>query len=248
MADRRLLLHSELEKERHSPARRGAATNRRREELWEERSLQKSTTSANIAATATSSPAAVVPNSASTATTSPSPSISSNKAIVASSHGSGRGSSAEKLTGQAGGTGDQAIPGAVTTTSVAQSTVASGGTTDTTAEAAPTKTKEAAAGEEAKEGESSFYSQGGVAGACGETNSDDAMICALDKSVYSGDLCGKMIKITRTDEKGGEIEVKVADRCEGSTDGFRIDLSVGAYNKLATEDEGIFPMKWRYIS
>ncbi|GAA5878391.1 hypothetical protein JCM8547_007905 [Rhodosporidiobolus lusitaniae] len=92
--------------------------------------------------------------------------------------------------------------------------------------------------------------QGGVAGACNNTNPDTAMICALASTIYDSSLCGTTVKLTRTDGAGGDIEVTVADRCPGcgdNGDGY-IDLSESAYLKLGTIDEGTFPVSWFFTS
>ncbi|GAA6044389.1 hypothetical protein JCM8097_002083 [Rhodosporidiobolus ruineniae] len=73
------------------------------------------------------------------------------------------------------------------------------------------------------------------------------MICALASSLYdSGSYCAKKIKMTR--EGKGEIEVTVADRCPGCDGEGSVDLSVAAYNKLGTEDEGTFAISWYFES
>ncbi|BGP19774.1 hypothetical protein JCM10213v2_007891 [Rhodosporidiobolus nylandii] len=92
-----------------------------------------------------------------------------------------------------------------------------------------------------------FSQQKGNPGACGEVNSDDALICALYTPVYaSGSHCGETIKLSRTDGKGGEVDVVVADECPTCEGDGYIDLSTGAYLKLGTKDEGVFPVSWYF--
>ncbi|GAA5992937.1 hypothetical protein JCM10908_000756 [Rhodotorula pacifica] len=98
-------------------------------------------------------------------------------------------------------------------------------------------------------GKATFYFQKGNPGACGKVNPDSALICALQTELYSaGKNCGKKIQITRTSGKGGQIEVTVADQCPSCEGKSYVDLSSGAYEKLGTQDEGMFDISWSFVN
>lgn len=108
-----------------------------------------------------------------------------------------------------------------------------------------------------------FFYQNGVAGACGTVHSDSEFIAAIGKSAHvnvitffidnfltderrygnSGarsSLCGKQVQITNT-KNGKSVKVTIADDCPTCTNSNSIDLSVGAFNAIATEAEGMVP-------
>jgi expansin (peptidoglycan-binding protein) len=100
-----------------------------------------------------------------------------------------------------------------------------------------------------------YYEQNGNAGACGEYNSDSAMIIAINgassdsywtdysqKSPY----CGRWVTIENTDN-GKTVVAKVADVCPTCTgNGESIDLSVGAFQAIGTLDQGLLPIRWHF--
>jgi len=92
-----------------------------------------------------------------------------------------------------------------------------------------------------------FFTQNGNEGACGDTNPDSAIICALQTSVYdNGAHCGQYVLITNT-KTGKTIPVRVADECPTCDNSQSIDLSTGAFQALGgTVEEGIFPIEWRF--
>lgn len=85
-----------------------------------------------------------------------------------------------------------------------------------------------------------WYTQNGVAGACGAKHSDSDFIAALDSRTY-GDLsaksqyCGKKIRVSW---QGKTVDVTVADACPGCYNSASVDLSTGAFQALASLDVG----------
>uniref|UniRef100_A0A0K3CRI9 FGENESH: predicted gene_16.2 protein n=1 Tax=Rhodotorula toruloides TaxID=5286 RepID=A0A0K3CRI9_RHOTO len=94
-------------------------------------------------------------------------------------------------------------------------------------------------------GIATFFYQNGVAGNCGQVNSDDSYIVALPTSTYAGGShCGQSVKITRSDT-GQSITAKVADSCPTCNNASCLDLSVGAYKALGgTDSMGVFDITW----
>ncbi|KAJ3799947.1 RlpA-like double-psi beta-barrel-protein domain-containing protein-containing protein [Lentinula aff. detonsa] len=100
-------------------------------------------------------------------------------------------------------------------------------------------------------GNATYYLQNGNAGACGEYNSDSALIAAMDTARY-GDtgqvspLCGKYVKITNINNQK-TVTVKIADACPTCNSENSIDLSQGAFTQIATIEEGEVPITWEYV-
>lgn len=101
-------------------------------------------------------------------------------------------------------------------------------------------------------GVATFYTQNNQAGACGNVHSDNDLICAMDQARY-GDpgqvspLCGKQVLIKNTNN-GKTVNVTVADDCPTCENENSIDLSMGAFTQIATEEEGEVPIEWSYLS
>lgn len=75
-------------------------------------------------------------------------------------------------------------------------------------------------------GSMTYYAVG--LGACGITNSDAELVCAMSASLYDANKpCGKHIKITGP---AGSVTVKVVDRCVGCAY-HDLDLSPTAFQK-----------------
>ncbi|GAA5909215.1 hypothetical protein JCM6882_003766 [Rhodosporidiobolus microsporus] len=86
-------------------------------------------------------------------------------------------------------------------------------------------------------GHATFFYQNGNPGACGNYNSDSTYLVALQSSMYNGGShCGKMVTIYRG---GKSIQAKVQDD---------LDLSVGAFNAIASESEGQVDITWSWSS
>jgi len=108
-------------------------------------------------------------------------------------------------------------------------------------------------GEVNKGGYATFYDQNGNAGACGKVNPDSAMIGAIDHERWGkdsfgevSDLCGKQVRITNT-KNNKSVTITIADVCPTCENGNSIDLSRGAFNKIATESEGMVPITWQFV-
>lgn len=98
-----------------------------------------------------------------------------------------------------------------------------------------------------------FYTQDGNAGACGDTHSDSDLIGAIDKywyGDYNGEktsaLCGVQVHIKNTNNNK-EVTITIADVCPTCDTDNSIDLSVGAFTSIATEEEGEVPIEWYFL-
>lgn len=97
-------------------------------------------------------------------------------------------------------------------------------------------------------GDGTYFLQNGVAGACGTVHPDSAKIVALDSSLYgdTGEVsqyCGKTVVITNV-ENGKSVTATVADACPTCDSWGSIDMSVGAFTEIATEEQGEVKIKW----
>lgn len=100
-------------------------------------------------------------------------------------------------------------------------------------------------------GFATFFYQNGVAGACGTVHNDNDMIAAIDGDRYGdlgarSSLCGKQVSITNT-KNGKSVTVTIADACPTCDNSNSIDLSSGAFQQIATLDEGIVPIAWKFV-
>ncbi|PWN45956.1 barwin-like endoglucanase, partial [Ceraceosorus guamensis] len=94
-----------------------------------------------------------------------------------------------------------------------------------------------------------YYLQKGVAGACGKVNSEEALIIALPSAMYAGGKhCGRKVKITRKGGKGQTVTATVADECPTCTTSTSLDLSKGAFAKIATKEEGQVDIEWNFAN
>jgi len=101
-------------------------------------------------------------------------------------------------------------------------------------------------------GVATFFFQKGVAGACGQVHSDSDYIAAIDQTRYGdsgavSSLCGTQVIITNNNN-GKTVTVTIADDCPTCDNENSIDLSLGAFTQIATEEEGEVPITWEYIS
>lgn len=67
---------------------------------------------------------------------------------------------------------------------------------------------------------------------------DSDMVVGLDQAIFDSGYCGRSITITRT-SSGATVTAIVADDCPGCSSADSVNLSVGAFTALGTEDEGI---------
>ncbi|GAA6007337.1 hypothetical protein JCM11491_003092 [Sporobolomyces phaffii] len=96
-------------------------------------------------------------------------------------------------------------------------------------------------------GIATFFYQNGVAGNCGNVNSDSTLLVALPTATYEGGAhCGKYVTITRSDT-GKSINALVADSCPTCNNNACLDLSWGAFSALGgTESMGVFDITWQF--
>ncbi|VDB89361.1 unnamed protein product [Peniophora sp. CBMAI 1063] len=96
-------------------------------------------------------------------------------------------------------------------------------------------------------GEATYYFQNGVAGACGQVNPDSALIVAVQAQRFNTGLCGHQVQVTNTNT-GASVVATVADECPGCQNNPNsLDLSVGAFEQIATLDEGVVPISYTYL-
>ena len=91
-------------------------------------------------------------------------------------------------------------------------------------------------------GQATYYYQNGNAGSCGQYNSDDTPIVAVNSAQMYDGLCGSPVWIQYN---GNTIQATVADTCPTCSYGS-LDLSVGAFNELTNGDmaAGEVPIQW----
>jgi expansin (peptidoglycan-binding protein) len=146
---------------------------------------------------------------------------------------------------------------AVTSESAAEATWSAEPTSTSTWSAKPEKTTKASSGgspsgDVKTGGFATYFHQNGNAGACGQYHSDSDYGIAIDSNGYWGndfssgsDLCGKVINI-KNENNGKTVTATVWDVCPTCNNGNSLDLSVGAFNAIATESEGMVPISWSF--
>ncbi|PVG02766.1 barwin-like endoglucanase [Serendipita vermifera] len=105
-------------------------------------------------------------------------------------------------------------------------------------------------GDEQTGGFATYFYQNGNPGACGNWNSDSALIAAMEVSRYgptnvASPLCGRSVHIVNTNN-GRSVDVIVADACPTCVNGNSIDLSEGAFKAIADLGEGMVPISWHF--
>lgn len=144
-----------------------------------------------------------------------------------------------------------------TTTKPATKTTTKAATTTTTKKATTTKTT-AKATATAKpsgsthSGHGTWYTQNGVAGACGKKHSDSDLIGAMNFHLYGNvdkvsSVCGKKVLITNK-KNGKQVTITLADACPSCNGDGDIDLSTGAFKKLDALDTGLINIEWQYAN
>ncbi|KAF9454541.1 hypothetical protein P691DRAFT_692150 [Macrolepiota fuliginosa MF-IS2] len=101
-------------------------------------------------------------------------------------------------------------------------------------------------------GFATFFYQNGNAGACGTVHKDGDLVAAIDADRYGNtgaksSLCGKRVEITNTNNHKS-VTVTIADACPTCKNRNSIDLSTGAFLRIATEEEGMVPITWKFTS
>ncbi|KAK4047322.1 hypothetical protein OIV83_005500 [Microbotryomycetes sp. JL201] len=98
-------------------------------------------------------------------------------------------------------------------------------------------------------GFATFYYQNGNPGhvsstCCGTVAAESDKVIALPTNTYAnGKHCGRQIRLTRTDN-GRSVVATVRDSCPTCHNDQSLDLSVGAFNAIASESEGMVPIEW----
>lgn len=99
--------------------------------------------------------------------------------------------------------------------------------------AAPTAEKRSTSGS------ATWYRQNGTTGSCGITHSDDDKVIAVSEDM-AGKHCGQKITIKHGDKT---TTATVADTCPECDHGH-LDLSRGAFEALASFEQGEVPITW----
>jgi len=134
------------------------------------------------------------------------------------------------------------------TTTKAEPTTTTHHTTTSTHKASPTSSPPSSGNTLKGSGQGTYFTQNGVAGACGKVHPDSAKVVALDTQLYgntgeASQYCGKTITITNTNN-GKTVTAIVADACPTCGGKDYVDMSVGAFTEIATEEEGEVPITW----
>ncbi|SCZ90275.1 BZ3500_MvSof-1268-A1-R1_Chr1-3g01886 [Microbotryum saponariae] len=94
-------------------------------------------------------------------------------------------------------------------------------------------------------GTATYFTQGGVAGNCGQVHQDSDYIVALTSAMYSGGShCGQGVRICTS--SGKCISATVADSCPSCSSSGDLDLSVSAFSALASLDAGVVGISWSF--
>jgi len=108
----------------------------------------------------------------------------------------------------------------------------------------------ASSGGDSHYGQATFFYQNGAPGACGNYNSDSTPLVALPAQYWGNggsspsQYCGSYIQVTRG---GRSVNAVVADLCPSCIGSDSIDLSTGAFNQIASPDEGSVSISWKFI-
>ncbi|GAA5946258.1 hypothetical protein JCM1841_003449 [Sporobolomyces salmonicolor] len=118
--------------------------------------------------------------------------------------------------------------------------------TTTTASTPPSSSAETAT----YTGQATFFYQNGVAGACGNVNSDDTPIVALDARLYGNTnavskYCGRSLTITNS-ATGAAVVATVADACPTCASEYSLDLSTGAFDQIGRAATGVLDVSWSW--
>jgi hypothetical protein len=98
-------------------------------------------------------------------------------------------------------------------------------------------------------GSATWFTQNGVAGACGTVHQDSDFIVALDSRIYGtywkSGYCGKSIVITEK-STGKTATATVADECPTCDSDGSIDMSVALFKHFQPQDVGMFDVTWQF--
>ncbi|KAL0565246.1 hypothetical protein V5O48_016782 [Marasmius crinis-equi] len=95
-------------------------------------------------------------------------------------------------------------------------------------------------------GFATWFTQGGIAGACGQVHSDSDFIAAIDQARYGdlgavSSLCGKQVSITNNNN-GNSVTVTIVDACPTCSNSNSFDLSLGAFEAIGDLSDGRLPI------
>ncbi|RPD78200.1 hypothetical protein L226DRAFT_480878 [Lentinus tigrinus ALCF2SS1-7] len=92
-------------------------------------------------------------------------------------------------------------------------------------------------------GDATWYTPNGGLGACGAPSQNSDLVVALSADQYAGGSnCWRHIGVHY---QGKFVDATVVDLCPGCASGS-IDLSPGAFKKLANQDVGRIQVTWNY--
>ncbi|KAJ6596953.1 plant expansin [Mycena vulgaris] len=117
----------------------------------------------------------------------------------------------------------------------------------TTTAATPTKTASSSGGSFVLGGFGTWFTQNGVAGACGMVHKDTDFVVALETQTYAkGINCDRKIRVINT-SNGKSVDGRVADECPSCTNKESVDMSVAMFKALAALSVGEFGIKWEFL-
>jgi expansin (peptidoglycan-binding protein) len=100
-------------------------------------------------------------------------------------------------------------------------------------------------GNAVRSGKATFYDMGGGTGNCSFASlpSNDLYVALGNSQYSSAGACGSYLDVTGPK---GKVRVKVVDRCPECAVGH-LDLSRTAFKKIASEEQGVVPVKYRAV-
>ncbi|KAJ7046840.1 RlpA-like double-psi beta-barrel-protein domain-containing protein-containing protein [Mycena alexandri] len=120
-------------------------------------------------------------------------------------------------------------------------------TTHTTATSTASTPDKTSSGSLVLGGFGTWFTQGGVAGACGTVHSDSDFVVALETKTYAkGANCGRKIQVIDA-SNGKSVQGVVADECPTCTNSESVDMSLAMFEKLAALSVGEFSIKWQFL-
>jgi len=82
-------------------------------------------------------------------------------------------------------------------------------------------------------------------GACGDTNSEDDYIVAMNQHQYNGGApCHKTVSITNN-ANGNTVKAKITDECPSCGYGS-LDLAPSVFKALGDMNDGVLPISWHF--
>jgi len=95
-------------------------------------------------------------------------------------------------------------------------------------------------------GVATFFEQEGLAGECGVLHQDSDLIGAIDLARFSSTLCGQQVLIVNTNN-GKSVTITIADECPICENSNSFDLSIGAFEQIASLEDGEVPIEWEFL-